>query len=105
MNAINFVTSVLFAWLLNLLLARQRELCSIAGPQVGKHGWLSSREPQSAYKPIDLLDLLYLAQKFASHSPSSAAGEVHLLVGTPDSDSRKLPAAVAGDEHCLALCA
>ena len=25
-------------------LARQRELGSIAGPQVGKHGWLSSRE-------------------------------------------------------------
>ena len=24
--------------------ARQRELGSIAGPQVGKHGWLSSRE-------------------------------------------------------------
>ena len=37
-----------------------------------------------------------------SHSPSSAAGEVHLLVG---SDSRKLPAAVAGDEPSLALCA
>ena len=40
-----------------------------------------------------------------SHSPSSAAGEVHLFVGAPDSDSWKLPAAVAGDEPCLALCA
>ena len=29
--------------------ARQRELGSIAGPQVGKHGWLRT---QSAYKPI-----------------------------------------------------
>ena len=34
---------------------------SITDSQIAEHCWLCSKEPQSGYKPTDLLDFTYLA--------------------------------------------